>query len=162
MTYRTIYVYEYFLKIIMQYERVRVCSRNLLHKGMVWSKFVPLEQDASVQDILNLFAVFLLEGRAPPHAVLRQCFDVLTNSQEDCMFVFMRRGQETAAGILHSHKPLLAEREKELLKQLGNEQPWNVPLWTWTENHHDLMNSMETQCRQRSIQGPCMGIWCYR
>jgi len=146
----------------MQSERVRVCSRNLVKGGMTWSKFVPLEQDASVHDILNLFAIFLLEGRAPPHAVLQQCFDVLLHTQEDCMFVFMRRGDETAAGILHSRKPLLDEREKQLLKQLGVDQTWNVPLWTWTENHYALMESMETQCRQRGVQGPCMGIWCYR
>lgn len=146
----------------MQSERVRVCSRNMLKRGFKWSKFVPLEREASVQDILNLFAKFLLEGARPPHAVLQQCFDVLLQSQEDCMFVFMRRGHETAAGILRSQKPLLTDREKQLLGELGLEQPWNLPLWTWTEQHHELLASMETQCAQRSMQGPCIGIWCYR
>lgn len=146
----------------MQSERVRVCSRNLLSRGMVWSKFVPLEQEASVQDILRLFATFLLEGAPAPNAELQQCFEILLQTHEDCMFVFMRRGQPTAAGILRSHKPLLGEREKQLLEQLGTEKPWNVPLWTWTEKHHELLSSMESQCSIRSVHGPCMGIWCYR
>jgi len=146
----------------MQSERVRVCSRNMLKRGCKWTKFVPLEQEASVQDILNLFAKFLLEGTRPPHEVLQQCFDVLLESHEDCMFVFMRRGHEMAAGILRSHKPLLVEREQELVRQLGQEQPWNVPLWTWTEKHHELLSSMETQCARSGMRGPCIGIWCYR
>lgn len=146
----------------MQAERVRVCSRNMLKRGFTWSKFVPLEHDATVHDILNSFAQFLLEERRPPHAILQQCFEVLAQSQHDCMFVFMRRGHATAAGILRSQKPLLGEREKQLLQQIGEERPWNMPLWTWTEQHHDILASMETQCVRKNVAGPCMGIWCYR
>lgn len=146
----------------MQAERVRICSKNMLKRNLVWSKFVPLQEDASVHDILGAFAKFLLDGTSAPNAVLQQCFDVLMQSQDECMFVFMRRGFETAAGILHSKKPLLDEREKQLLKQVGHEPYWNMPLWTWTEEHHELLSSMETQCRQRDIHGPCIGVWCYR
>lgn len=146
----------------MQAERVQVCSMNLIKRGMTWSKFVALEQEASVHDILRLFALFLFDGTRAPDETLQTCFEVLLNSEDECMFVFMRRGLETAAGILRSSKPLCSSREQELLKMVGNTQQWNVPLWTWTEDHHELLHSMETQCRRNNMKGICMGIWCYR
>jgi|TARA_B110001450_G_scaffold256936_1_gene289596 hypothetical protein len=146
----------------MQSERVRVCSKNLIGRGIKWSKFVPLEQEATVHDILGLFAQFLLNGTPAPNATLQTCFEVLLNNEDECMFVFMRRGLETAAGILRSYKPLCSKREQELMKIVGHTQQWNVPLWTWTEDHHELLESMERQCRRNNTRGACMGIWCYR
>mgnify|MGYP000865315145 FL=1 len=146
----------------MQAERVQVCSKNLIKRGITWSKFVPLEQEASVHDILRLFALFLLDGTRAPDETLQNCFEVLLNSEDECMFVFMRRGLETAAGILRSSKPLCSSREQELMKIVGHTQQWNVPLWTWTEDHHELLQSMERQCRRNDMRGVCMGIWCYR
>lgn len=146
----------------MQAERVKVCSKNLISRGIKWSKFVPLEQEATVHDILRLFAQYLLDGTHAPNATLQTCFEVLLNNEEECMFVFMRRGYETAAGILRSSKPLCSTREQELMKIVGYTQQWNVPLWTWTEDHHELLQSMETQCRGHNIRGACVGIWCYR
>lgn len=146
----------------MQAERVKVCSKNLISRGIKWSKFVPLEQEATVHDILRLFAQYLLDGTHAPNATLQTCFEVLLNNEEECMFVFMRRGYETAAGILRSTKPLCSTREQELMKIVGYTQQWNVPLWTWTEDHHELLQSMETQCRGHNIRGACVGIWCYR
>lgn len=146
----------------MQSERVRVCSKNLIRRGITWSTFVPLEQEANVHDILRLFAQFLLNGTRAPNEVLQNCFEVLQNNADECMFVFMRRGLETVAGILRSTKPLCSKREQELLKIVGRTQQWNVPLWTWTEEHHELLESMDYQCRQNNIRGACMGIWCYR
>ena len=146
----------------MQAERVQVCSKNLIRRGIKWSKFVPLEQEATVHDILRLFAQYLLDGTPAPNATLQTCFEVLLNSEEECMFVFMRRGYETAAGILRSTKPLCSTREQELMKIVGHTQQWNVPLWTWTEDHHELLESMETQCHRHNIRGACIGIWCYR
>lgn len=145
----------------MQAERVQVCSKKLIKRGITWSTFVPLEQEATVHDILGLFARFLFDGTPAPNGTLQTCFDVLRNDEQECMFVFMRRGVETAAGILRSTKPLCSKREQELMKIAGHTQQWNVPLWTWTENHHELLQSMERQCRQNNIRGPCMGIWCY-
>jgi len=146
----------------MQSERVRVCSKNLIRRGIKWSKFVPLEQEVNVYDILRLFAQFMLDGTRAPNRVLQTCFEVLLNNEEECMFVFMRRGCETAAGILRSSKPLCSKREQELMKVVGHDQQWNVPLWTWTEDHHELLESMDKQCRQNNQKGACMGIWCYR
>lgn len=146
----------------MQAERVKVCSKNLISRGIKWSKFVPLEQEATVHDILRLFAQYLLDGTHAPNATLQTCFEVLLNNEEECMFVFMRRGYETAAGILRSSKPLCSTREQELMKIVGYTQQWNVPLWTWTEDHYELLESMETQCHRHNIRGACVGIWCYR
>lgn len=144
----------------MQSERVQICTRKMLQRPLHASWFVPLEQEASVQDILNLFAQFMLSGNEPPNQILSSAFKTLTQHDDECMFVFMRRGTKKAAGILRSSKPLCSKRELELLNQLGQTQQWNVPLWTWTEEHHQLTQLMETQCRH--IKGPCMGIWCYR
>lgn len=144
----------------MQAERVQIASRNLLIKGCAASWFVPLTQDASVEDILKVFAQFLIDGQRVNVPMLQNCFDVLLNEECECMFVFMRRGTDQAAGILKSKKPLFTDRERALMQQIGHVTQWNVPLWTWKEQHHELASAMEVQCRD--IQGPCMGIWCYR
>ena len=44
----------------MQAERVQITSKQLLAKGCASSWFVPLEVDASVDDILKIFAQFLI------------------------------------------------------------------------------------------------------
>lgn len=144
----------------MQAERVQIASRKLLAKGCSASWFVPLHFEASVDDVLRVFAQFLIDRKRVDIPMLQNCFDTLMNEQNECMFVFMRRGTDQAAGILKSEKPLFTEREKTLMRQIGQNTQWNVPLWTWTEKHHDLATAMEPQCRD--ISGPCMGIWCYR
>lgn len=144
----------------MQAERVQIASRKLLSKGCVASWFVPLNIDASVDDILRVFAQFLLDGQRVQFPMLQTCFDTLMREQGECMFVFMRRGTDEAAGILKSNKPLFTQREQDLMRLVGQQSQWNVPVWTWKERHHDLSAAMEPQCRD--IKGPCMGIWCYR
>lgn len=132
----------------------------MLQKGFTASWFVPLEQEVSVHDILKLFAQFLLQGVVAPNLLLQQCFQTLVQSKEECMFVFLKRESTVAVGILSSTKPLYSTREKELLQQLGQTGQSNIPLWTWTEEHHLLGPQMERQCLH--VNGPCMGIWCYR
>ena len=144
----------------MQAERVQIASRNLLQRGCAASWFVPLNFEATVEDVLRVFAQFLIDGQRVSIPMLQNCFDVLLNEDDECMFVFMRRGTHQAAGILKSTKPLFTERERILMHQTGHDTQWNVPLWTWKEQHHDLAQAMESQCRD--IRGPCMGIWCYR
>ena len=144
----------------MQAERVQITSKKLLSNGCSASWFVPLAQDASIDDILRVFAQFLIDGQRVNIPMLQTCFDVLLQEQNDCMFVFMRRGTDQAAGILKYQKPLFSDREKILMAQIGESPQWNVPLWTWKEKHHELATAMEPQCRE--IYGPCMGIWCYR
>tara|TARA_B110000008_G_scaffold166808_1_gene166876 strand:- start:779 stop:1213 length:435 start_codon:yes stop_codon:yes gene_type:complete len=144
----------------MQVERVQIASRQLLSKGCVASWFVPLTIDASVDDVLRIFAQFLIDGKRVQIPMLQTCFDTIMREEGDCMFVFMRRGTDIAAGILRSNKPLFSRREQGLMQILGQETPWNLPVWTWREQHHDLAAAMEHQCRDR--KGPCMGIWCYR
>jgi hypothetical protein len=145
----------------MQAERVEICSARLMSKGVSASWLVPLNSDASADDVLACFAQFLLDGSTvPQYPILQNCFTTLTTSKEECMFVFMRRGANEAVGILRSNKPLCSPKEQSLLKQVGLSSRWNVPLWTWKESHPRLTESMEFQCR--TIKGPCFGIWCYR
>jgi hypothetical protein len=146
----------------MQSERVHICTKQFLQSPPIHVWFEPLTVDASVHDILRLFAEYALQRNALDYPLLQQCFDTLLSSQEECMFVFMRRWSSEAAGILRSQKPLCSDREKFLLGQLGEEPPWNVPLWTWCEKNGNLTESLETQCRRQQVHGPCMAIFCYR
>jgi len=147
----------------MQSERVQICSKQLLSKAPVSSWFVPLEREASVHDILRVFAEYILHPENPvPHPILKSCFESLMQSNEDCMFVFMRRWSNEAAGILRSNKPLCSVREQELMRQLGRSAPCNLPLWTWSETSPHLTQSLESQCRRKRVDGHCMAIWCYR
>ena len=132
-----------------------------MSKGVTSSWFVPLETDDSVDDVLSAFAHFLLNGtHVSAYPIIQDCFNTLLNTQDECMFVFMRRHTAEAVGILRSKRPLFTEREQNLLKQTG-ENAWNVPLWTWKESHPRLCESMERQV-SCGMTGPCVGIWCYR
>ena len=146
----------------MQSERVRICTKQFLSKPPINVWFVPLTVDASVHDILRIFAEYTLQRNRLEYPLLQQCFDTLLSPNEECMFVFMRRGTNEAAGILRSPKPLCSERERHLLSQLGESPPWNVPLWTWCEKNDVLNESLEAQCRRKQIRGHCMAIFCYR
>ena len=46
----------------MQAERIQICSKTLLNKGFAASWFIPLQMEASVQDVLNQFALFITNG----------------------------------------------------------------------------------------------------
>lgn len=146
----------------MQSERVHICTKQFLKNPPVHSWYIPLTVEASVHDVLRLFAQYALQRNTLDYPLLQQCFDTLLSSQEECMFVFMRRGSSEAAGILRSQKPLCSNREKMLLKQLGKEPPWNVPLWTWCEKNDNLTESLEMQCLRKQVRGHCMAIFCYR
>ena len=145
----------------MQSERVRICSHRLMSHGVTSSWLVPLTDNASVEDVLVLFAQYLISRHEPcsHYPILKTCFETLLNEREECMFVFMRRGTSQVAGILRSEKPLCSPRERMLMEQVGTPNQWNVPLWTWKESHHVLMHEMEKQCPDHH---PYMGIWCYR
>jgi hypothetical protein len=149
----------------MQAERVQIRSKALMNKGFTASWFVPLDIDASVHDVLCQFASFITEGtneQINRFPLLQTCFQTLLQERHECMFVFMNRYQPVVAGILRSNKPLLNQREQELLQIVENTRPWNLPLWTWTDHDTQLLESMEKQCYRRDVKGPCMGIWCYR
>ena len=145
----------------MQAERVRICSERIMSKGVKASWLIPLTSDAQVDDILVLFARYLMTRTEPSseYPILKTCFETLLNEKEECMFVFMRRGVDKAVGILRSENPLCSDREEVLMKQLGMAKQWNVPLWTWEESHHSLSVEMEKQCPDHRLY---MGIWCYR
>jgi hypothetical protein len=145
----------------MQAERVRICSQRIMSKGVTSSWLVPLTSDASVDDVLALFAQYLLVRQEPSleYPILKTCFETLLNEKEECMFVFMRRGVDKAVGILRSTEPLCTVREEVLLEQLGTPNQWNVPLWTWEDSDNSLSFEMEKQCPDHKVY---MGIWCYR
>lgn len=146
----------------MQAERVAICSERLMSKGVINSWFIPLDSDKTVDDVLSAFAQFLLDGSpVSEFPIIQEAFSSLLQSQEECMFVFMRRYSDKAVGILRSSKPLFSERERILLKKVG-ENVWNVPLWTWKESHPSLTTSMERQLAPKNIRGHCFGVWCYR
>lgn len=145
----------------MQAERVEICSSRLMERGVSAQWMIPLETDSSVDDVLSAFARYLLDGSTVQnYPILQQIFETLVQSNEECMFVFMRRGTDEAVGILRSEKPLCTQREKTLMKQLGIQSQWNVPLWTWKQKHPILTESMERQCVGH--QGHCFGVWSYR
>ena len=145
----------------MQAERVEICSARLMERGVSGQWMIPLETDSSVDDVLSAFARYLLNGSTVPnYPILQNIFETLVQSNEECMFVFMRRGTDEAVGILRSEKPLCSQREQTLMKQLGIQSQWNVPLWTWKQKHPSLTESMERQCVNQ--QGPCFGVWSYR
>lgn len=149
----------------MQVERVQICSHKMLSRGFKASWFIPLVSDASVDDVLKSFAEYMATGdtlafRAYP--LLRDIFVTLMRSSEDCMFVFCRRWNDKVVGILRSSAPLCSTRERQLMQAIDGKEPWNMPLWTWTESKLGLSQSMEHQCRLRKVEGHCMGIWCYR
>lgn len=145
----------------MQAERVEICSARLMAHGVFWQKLIPLQSDSSADDVLKAFAQYLLDGSpVPGYPTLQQIFETLVRSKEECMFVFMRRGSDEAVGILRSVKPLCSEREQTLMKQLGIQSQWNVPLWTWKEKHPILTECMEKQCSRED--GACFGVWGYR
>lgn len=154
-----------FQAIIMQAERIKICSNSLLRKGCSGSWFIPVDVNASVHDILAQFAIFISNGSTThidSFPIIKTCFEVLLRENSECMFVFMRRDQPEVAGILRSNKPLMTPREQQLVRIVECQRPWNLPLWTWTEHDMALLESMEKQCRQRNIRGPCVGVWCYR
>lgn len=146
----------------MQSERVQICSKNLLQKGFCASWFVPLQTEASVDDITFLFAKYMVSDEDTEFPLLNAAFSTLKNNEDECMFVFMRRYTNKALGILRSTRPLYSSREKTLLRQLGQTPQWNIPVWTWTETDTQFEQTMDEQCRHRRIKGPCMGLWCYR
>lgn len=146
----------------MQSERVQICSKKLLQKGFCASWFVPLQTEASVDDITLLFAKYMVSDEDTGFPLLNAAFSTLKNHGDECMFVFMRRYTNKALGILRSTRPLYSSREKTLLRQLGQNPQWNLPVWTWTETDTHFEQTMEEQCRNRRIKGHCMGLWCYR
>lgn len=149
----------------MQAERIQICSKALMNKGFTASWFIPIQIEASVHDVLKQFALFITNGSSQEieqFPLIKTCFETLISEQNECMFVFMQRYEPTVAGILRSNKPLLSQREQQLVKVVEKNNPWNLPLWTWTDSDMRLLDSMEKQCNQRDIKGLCMGIWCYR
>jgi hypothetical protein len=149
----------------MQAERIQICSKALMNKGFTASWFIPLQIEATVHDVLKQFALFITNGSTEhieQFPLLKTCFQTLVQEQDECMFVFMNRYEPAVAGILRSTKPLLTHREQQLVQVVENNNPWNVPLWTWTDSDMRLLASMEKQCVRRDVKGLCMGIWCYR
>lgn len=146
----------------MQSERVQICSKNLLQKGFCASWFVPLQVEASVDDIAVLFVKYMMLAEETEFPLLNAAFSTLKNNPDECMFVFMRRYTTKALGILRSTKPMYSSREKSLLQQLGQCPQPNLPVWTWAETDDRIEQTMEEQCRNRRINGHCMGVWCYR
>lgn len=135
-----------------------------MKNGVHSSWFIPLQTNSTIDDILLLFAQYLMtrDGGLPEftqYPLLKMCFEALLTEENECMFVFMRRGTHNAAGILRSVKPLCSAREQTLMAQLGISNQWNVPLWTWKESNPTMQWEMEKQCPDQKLY---MGIWCYR
>lgn len=97
----------------MQAERVEICSSRLMGRGVSAQWMIPLETDSSVDDVLSAFARYLLDGSTVEnYPILQQIFETLVQSNEECMFVFMRRGTDEAVGILRSENRSVLKEKK--------------------------------------------------
>ena len=106
----------------MQAERVEICSARLMSKGVFASWFIPLESDASADDVLASFAQFLLDGSpVQAYPILQDCFTTLLTTKEECMFVFMRRGASEAVGTCQCthHISIVLNRDVEDARMAG-------------------------------------------
>ena len=64
----------------MQSERVQICSKILLQKGFCASWFVPLQVEASVDDIAVLFAKYMMSAEETEFPLLNSAFSTLKHN----------------------------------------------------------------------------------
>ena len=124
---------------------------------------VPHPSHAStVNDITGLFAKYMMDSVDTEYPVLTAAFRTLKHTSTETLFIFVKRYQNEVLAIMRSNKVLFSSTEIALLKQTGQENPYNYPLFTFKEYNVNFEAAMEQLCRNRDIQGPCYGVFCYR
>ena len=139
---------------VMQQERVRIVSRQLVHRGIAANWTIPLTREARVDDILHDFLYYLRHNTSPAirtYAILRHIYNTLRDIPE-CLFVFARSGTCKTLGILKSYRPCFSARERALL---GIQTP-DIPLWSWYEQVNAVPKAAPHQTSES------MHIWLYR
>jgi hypothetical protein len=117
---------------------------------------------STVNDITGLFAKYMMDSVDTEYPVLTAAFRTLKHTVNETLFVFVKRYQNEVLAIMRSKKVLFSTTEIALLKQTGQENPYNYPLFTFKEHNVNFEAAFEEQCRNKDIQGPCYGVFCYR
>ena len=147
----------------MQQERVQIIAKQMVQKNDKTVYIVPHPSHAStVNDITGLFAKYMMDSVDTEYPVLTAAFRTLKHTSTETLFIFVKRYQNEVLAIMRSNKVLFSSTEIALLKQTGQENPYNYPLFTFKEYNVNFEAAMEQLCRNRDIQGPCYGVFCYR
>jgi hypothetical protein len=124
---------------------------------------VPHPSHAStVNDITGLFGKYMMDSVETDFPVLTAAFHTLKHSENETLFIFVKRYQNDVLGIIRTKKVLYSAKELTLLRQTGQNNPYNYPLFTFKEHNVNFEAAMEQLCRNRDVSGPCYGIFCYR
>ena len=147
----------------MQQERVQIIAKQMVQKNDKTVYIVPHPSHAAtVNDITGLFAKYMMDSVDTGFPVLTAAFRTLKHTSTETLFIFVKRYQNEVLAIMRSKKVLYSSTEIALLKQTGQENPYNYPLFTFKEYNVNFEAAMEQLCRNRDIQGPCYGVFCYR
>jgi hypothetical protein len=147
----------------MQQERVQIIAKQMVQKNDKTVYIVPHPSPtATVNDITGLFGKYMMDSVDTGFPVLTAAFRTLKHTSTETLFVFVKRYQNEVLGIIRTQKVLFSLPEIALLKQTGQENPYNYPLFTFKEYNVNFEAAMEQLCRNRDIQGPCYGVFCYR
>ena len=147
----------------MQQERVQIIAKQMVQKNDKTVYIVPHPTHAStVNDITGLFAKYMMDSVDTEYPVLTAAFRTLKHTSTETLFIFVKRYQNEVLAIMRSNKVLFSSTEIALLKQTGQENPYNYPLFTFKEYNVNFEAAMEQLCRNKDIKGPCYGVFCYR
>jgi hypothetical protein len=147
----------------MQEERVQIIVKQMVQKNDKTVYIVPHPSHAStVNDITGLFAKYMMDNVDTEYPVLTAAFRTLKHTVAETLFVFVKRYQNEVLGIIRTQRVLYSQIELSLLKQTGQENPYNYPLFTFKEDNVNFEAAFEEQCKNKDIQGPCYGVFCYR
>jgi len=147
----------------MQEERVQIIVKQMVQKNDKTVYIVPHPSHAAtVNDITGLFAKYMMDNVDTEYPVLTAAFRTLKHTVAETLFVFVKRYQNEVLGIIRTQRVLYSQIELSLLKQTGQENPYNYPLFTFKEHNVNFEAAFEEQCRNKDIQGPCYGVFCYR
>ena len=147
----------------MQQERVQIIAKKIVQKNDKTVYIVPHPSHTStVNDIVGLFGKYMVDNVDTEYPVLTAAFHTLKHTNNETLFVFVKRNQNEVLGIIRTRKVLYSAKELTLLEQTGQESPYNYPLFTFRENNVNFEAAFEEQCRNSDVSGPCFGIFCYR
>jgi hypothetical protein len=146
----------------MQQERVKIIAKQMVHRNIKTAFIVKHPSPSStVSEIVGLFGKYMVDNVETDYPVLNAAFRTLKHTNDETLFVFVKRNKNDVLGILRSNRVLYNQKELKLLGKIGK-TPYNYPLFTFNETHVHFEASVETICRNRHVLGPCFAIFCYR
>lgn len=146
----------------MQEERVNFIAKQMVQENIktVYTVKHP-SHSSNVSDIAGLFGKYMVDNVETDYPVLNAAFRTLKHTNDETLFVFVKRNKNDVLGILRSNRVLYNQKELKLLGKIGK-TPYNYPLFTFNETNVHFEASVETICRNRHVLGPCFAIFCYR